>query len=164
MRGPTAPRSGAPNAPPEPEVPMRILRLSIAAILLATCLPAFADENYGEGNVVELSYIKIKPGMFDAYMKYLATTYQDLLEAQKKAGLVVGYAVYAAQARSPKEPDLILSVTYKNWAALDGLEDKLEPITSQAFGSEDAANAASIDREKMRELLGSERIQELVLK
>jgi hypothetical protein len=92
------------------------------------------------------------------------TTHQDLLEAQKKPGLVVAYAVHAAQARSPREADLILSIPYENWAALDGREDELEPITSQAFGSERAANAASIDCEKMREGLGSERIQALVLK
>jgi hypothetical protein len=94
----------------------------------------------------------------------LATTYKGLLEEQKKAGLVVDYAVYGARAGSPSEPDLILSVTYKNWAALDGLEDKIEPITSKAFGSEEKANQASINRESMREVLGSEMIQELILK
>ena len=127
---------------------------------------ATAGENdpYTEGNVVEVSYIKVKPGMFDAYMAYLASTYQDLLEEQKKAGLVVDYAVYGTQARSPAEPDLILTVTYKNWAALDGLEDKLEPVLNKAFGSRQKANDAQVDREKLREVLGSERIQELLLK
>jgi hypothetical protein len=145
----------------------RTLRALLAFVVLALPVsPVLAgeDDPYTEGNVVELSFIKIKPGMFDEYMKYLATTYQDLLEEQKKAGLIVGYAVYGAQAGSPQEPDLILSVTYKNWAALDGLEDKIEPITNKKFGSQQQANTASIDREKMREVLGSERIQELVLK
>jgi hypothetical protein len=140
--------------------------LFAAALLASPASQASAGENdpYSEGNVVELSFIKIKPGMFDAYMAYLASTYQDLLEEQKKAGLVVDYAVYAAQAGSPGEPDLILSVTYKNWAALDGLEDKIEPITNKKFGSQQKANEASVDREKMRELLGGERIQQLILK
>lgn len=144
-----------------------ITRALFAAALLAVA-PSLAlageDDPYTEGNVVELSYVKVKPGMFDAYMAYLSSTYQALLEEQKKAGLVVSYAVYAAEARSPHEPDLILTVTYKNWASLDGLEDKVEPIMNQRFGSQQKANEASIDREKMREVLGVERIQELVLK
>jgi hypothetical protein len=143
---------------------LRVLLAMACLALLAAPALAGEDDPYREGPVTELSYVKVKPGMFDAYMKYLATTYQDLLEAQKKAGLVVSYAVYAAQARSPREPDLILAVTYANWAALDGLEDKLEPFTNQTFGSQSQANAASVDREKMREVLGGERVQELVLK
>ncbi|HEU4427458.1 MAG TPA: hypothetical protein VFT98_01795 [Myxococcota bacterium] len=140
--------------------------LLAVSLLAVPAAPALAGENdpYTEGNVVELSFIKVKPGQFDAYMSYLATTYKGLLEEQKKAGLIVDYAVYGAQAGSPHEPDLILSITYKNWAALDGLEDKIEPITNKAFGSQDKANTASIDREKMREVLGSERIQQLILK
>jgi len=140
-----------------------LLAVSLLALPAAQALAGEGDP-YSEGNVVELSFIKVKPGQFDAYMKYLATTYKGLLEEQKKAGLIVDYAVYGATASNPQEPDLILSVTYKNWAALDGFEDKVEPITNKAFGSQDQANAASVDREKMREVLGSERIQQLVLK
>ncbi len=135
-----------------------ILRALLAALLVAAPASlafADADDPYTEGNVTELSFIKIKPGMFDAYMAYLASTYQDLLEEQKKAGLIVDYAVYGAQAGSPQEPDLILSVTYKNWAALDGLEDKVETIINKAFCSNEKANQASIDREKMREVAAS---------
>jgi hypothetical protein len=144
-----------------------LFRVLVALAWLALpAAPSLADESdpYSEGNVVELSYIKVKPGMFDAYMSYLATTYKQLLEEQKKAGLIVDYAVYSAQAGSPGEPDLILSVTYKNWAALDGLEDKIEPIMNKAFGSRQQANDASVDREKMREVLGGDRIQQLILK
>jgi hypothetical protein len=140
--------------------------LFAALLLVAPASRARADEKdpYREGNVVELSFIKVKPGMFDAYMAYLASTYQDLLEEQKKEGLIVDYAVYGATASGPHEPDLILSVTYKNWAALDGLEDKIEPIMNKKFGSQQQANEASIDREKLREVLGGERIQQLILK
>jgi hypothetical protein len=140
-----------------------LLVVSLLALPAAQALAGEGDP-YAEGNVVELSFIKIKPGQFDAYMSYLATTYKALLEEQKKAGLIVDYAVYGAQAGSPSEPDLILSVTYKNWAALDGLDDKTEPIVNKAFGSQQKANEAQVDREKMREVLGSERIQQLVLK
>lgn len=146
---------------------MRSARMILAAALVAAFASvAIADEArpYTEGNVINVSYIKIKPGMFDAYMKYLATTYKQQLEEQKQAGIVVDYAIYQVDARTPDGADLILTTVYKNWAALDGLSDKLEPIQNKAFGSQDKSNAAAIDRESMRTLLGSEMIQQLVLK
>ena len=43
-------------------------------------------KTYTEGAVTELTFIKIKPGKFDDYMKYLSTTYKTVMEANKKAG------------------------------------------------------------------------------
>jgi hypothetical protein len=137
-----------------------------AFTLLAASSPALGDSTrpYSEGRVIELSFVKVEPGMFDVYMTYLSTTYKDVMEAEKKAGLILDYHVYGAEARTPQDADLILTVTYANWAALDGLEEKAEALSDKTFGSRQQANAAMIDREKMRKILGTERIQELVLK
>ncbi len=141
-------------------------RLFIAMLLLACASSSLAqdDHAYTEGPVTAISYIKIKPGMFDTYMRYLQTTYKQILEEQKKAGLVLDYGVYQAFARSPKDPDLYLTTTYKNWAAFDGLTEKSDAITRKIWGSLEKADTASIDREKMREVTGGEVVQELVLK
>ncbi len=147
------------------------MRRSMIIVLAALALFAGASASlaqetrpYSEGRVVNVSYIKVKPGQFDAYMKYLATTYKQLMEEQKKAGLIVEYAVYGAQARSPQDPDLVLTTTYANWAAFDGLEAKMDAMLAKAFGTREKANQGQIDREKMREVLGEENLQELVLK
>ena len=143
----------------------RLIGLLLAAPLLFAATAAVAQERaYTEGVVMEISAIKIKPGMFDAYMKYLDTTYKGLMEEYKKAGLIVDYGVVAANARTPQDPDLLLTITYKNWAALDGLEDRMEPISNKVFGSRAAGTQASVDRGKMRETLGVQYIQELKLK
>jgi hypothetical protein len=118
---------------------------------------------YKEGQVTQLSYVKIKPGKFDDYMKWLATSYKQLMEANKKAGLIVGYAVYSAQARSPQEADLVLAVTYANMAALDRI-DEADAVAAKIMGSNDAQSKAFADRGAMREVLGGELIRELVLK
>ena len=138
----------------------------LAASLLLAAKSALAQEerSYTEGPVTQVSSIKILPGMFDAYMKYLATTYKGLMEEYKKAGLIVDYAVYATNARKPSEPDLYLTITYKNWATLDGLQDRTEPVSNKVWGSRSGADKASVDRGKMRESLGVEYIQELKLK
>ena len=142
------------------------LRLLVAALLIGCASSAWSqdDHAYTEGQVTQISYIKVKPGMFDAYLRYLQGPYKQLMEEQKKAGLIVGYAIYAATARAPHEADLYLTITYKNYAALDGLTVRSDALVKKVFGSLEKSDAASIDRGKLREELGSELVQELVLK
>lgn len=124
-----------------------------------------ADRPYSEGPVSIVTSVKVQPGMDDAYMAWLQSNWKKSLEAQKAAGIVLGYAVYGTQARSPAEPDLYLVVTYKNMATFDGLDDRVEPIMEKTFSStQQQMAAASIERGKMRTIMGSEMIRELVLK
>jgi hypothetical protein len=123
-----------------------------------------ADRPYTEGTVSVVNSIRTEPGMFDAYMTYLSTTYKQLMEENKKAGNIVDYAIYQATPRSPSDPDLYLVVTYKNMAALDGLRDKMDPIQEKIVGSQDVRNQQTIARGKMRTQLGSETIRQLILK
>lgn len=138
----------------------------LAAALALTSLNALAQEerSYTEGTVLEISSIKIKPGGFDTYMAWLSKTWKVEQEEFKKAGIIVDYGVYATNSRNPSEPDLYLTVVYKNWAARDGLLDKTDPIDKKIFGSIAQANQGFIDREKIREVLGVQYIQELKLK
>jgi hypothetical protein len=85
------------------------------------------------------------------------------MEAARKAGLITGYSVYQAQARSPQDANLILTVNYPNMAALDRT-DEADAIRAKVMGSLDAQDKATMDRESMRELLGSQLIRELILK
>ena len=126
---------------------------------------ALADEGrvYTDGPVVEVSYIRTKPGKFDEYMKFLATTYRTLMEANKKAGLIQDYGIYSATPRSPQDPDLLLTTTYANMAALDRSEEA-EGVSVKTIGSMASQTQAAIDREALREVLGSELIRKLNLK
>jgi hypothetical protein len=123
-----------------------------------------ADRPYAEGVVVNVSSIRTEPGMFDDYMAWLAGPYKQAMEAQKAAGLIVGYTVYVTVPRGPDDPDLYLITTYKNMAALDDLTTKLDPIYEKLQGSMAEQNKAYIDRGKMRTVLGDELIRELKLK
>jgi hypothetical protein len=123
-----------------------------------------ADRAYTEGVVVNVSAIRTEPGMFDEYMKYLAGPYKQIMEEQKKAGVILAWSVYSVAPRGEHDPDVYLVTTFKNMAALDGLQDKSDPISEKIFGSMEKADAASIDRGKMRTSLGSELLREVVLK
>lgn len=123
-----------------------------------------SDLSYTEGPVVTVSYIRTEPGRFDDYMAYLAGNYKHLMDEQKKAGIILDYGIYSAEQRNEHDPDLMLTVTYANMAALDNLDDKTRAILAKVWGSRQASNAASIDRGKMRTEVGGQLLRKLILK
>ncbi|HVN42171.1 MAG TPA: hypothetical protein VMT50_05255 [Steroidobacteraceae bacterium] len=123
-----------------------------------------ADRPYKEGPVTDVTAVRTQPGHFDDYMAFLATTYKKEMEAWKAAGLIIGYQVFQATPRQPSDADLYLLVTYKNMAALDGLAEKMDAIDEKLLGSQAQMNQATIDRGKIRTILGDEYIRELILK
>jgi len=134
------------------------------ALIAVTGVSVAADQPYQDGPVTMVSSIRTLPGMHETYLRYLATTYRTNMEAAKKEGIVLDYRVYETTPRSPDEPNVYLTVTYKNMAALDGLDERMEPIMQRSFGDEAARSAAAIDREKMRRQVGQEMIREVVFK
>ena len=140
------------------------LALLGAMLALGASVASAADRPYTEGAVLNVSSIRTEPGMFDAYMNFLATTYKQNMEAQKAAGIILDYSVHMAVPRGPDDPDIYLVTVYKNMAALDGLAEKTDPIMQKLFGDMSQRSAATIARGKMRTALGSERLRELKLK
>jgi len=123
-----------------------------------------ADQPYQDGPVTVVSSIRTLPGMHDTYLRYLATTYRANMDAAKKEGIILDYRVYETSPRSPDEPNVYLTVTYKNMAALDGLDERMEPIMQRSFGNQAARDTAAVDREKMRRQIGQEMVREVVFK
>jgi hypothetical protein len=145
---------------------MKTITGLLACLVLSGVAPnALADDArvYKEGPVVDISYIRTKPGRYDDYMKFLATTYRTLMEANKKAGLILDYGIYSASPRSPADPDLMLTITYPNMAALDRIEES-DAVAEKTIGSMAAQAQATMDRESLREVLGSQLVRELILK
>jgi hypothetical protein len=140
----------------------------VGATLLAAGMssPATAqDRLYTEANVTNVSYIRIKPGMFDKYVKYLDGDYKKIMESAKKDGVIVDYGVYTTPEQHEGDYNMVLVVIYKNMAALDGLRDKMEPLQKQANSlSPEPAAQASIERGAMRETVGSRLFRQILLK
>ena len=143
----------------------RMLVLFAALLTFATIASAAEPRAYTEGPVSVVTSVKVMDGQYENYLNYLSKSYKPLLEAQKEAEIIVGYAIYDTSARKADEPDLYLVVTYPNMASFDGLEDKTEPLSSKILGMNRAQSAeASVGRGKMREIMGTEMIRELRLK
>jgi hypothetical protein len=132
-------------------------------LIVASGLVQAQGRSYKEGPVTDITYVRTKGGHFEDYMKFLDGPYKALMDAQKKAGLVVDYRVYLAEPRTSQEPDLFLSVTYTNMAALDRIEEAIA-VAEKVAGSLDKQEKEAADRESIREILGSQLVRELVLK
>lgn len=141
-------------------------RCLLALVLLWGVGGVWAEEArpYTEGVVLRVGYVRTKYGMFEEYMRYLSGPYRKLMDQAKKDGLIVDWAVYETTASNPQDPDIILTTVYRNWAAFDGLREKLDPIQKMVFGSLDAASKGAVDRDKMREALGGRIMQQLEFK
>lgn len=145
----------------------RTLSLAPVALLLAglASTAGAQDRPYTEGNVVVVSYIRIKPGMFDKYVKYLDSDYKKIMESGKKAGIIVDYGVYTSQQANESDWNMVLRVVYKNMAALDNLRDRTEPLQRGVTSlSPEQAAQASIERGAMRDAVGVRTLREIILK
>jgi trehalose-6-phosphate synthase len=122
------------------------------------------DRPYSEGTVSVVSSIRTEPGQNENYMKYLATTYKQMMDEQKKLGNIVSWSVYTTMPRTADDPNLYLITTYKNLAAMDGLQDKMEAVQAKVIGNQEARDASMAARNKMRTAIGSEVIREVVFR
>jgi hypothetical protein len=138
---------------------------SLVAVTLAAASTVLANgRDFNDGPVLNVASIRTVDGHFDDYMHWLATTWKQQEEAAKKAGLILSYAVYVVEARGPHDPDIYLVTQFKNWAALDGLGAKLDAVSAQVEGSIEKSNQGEADRARIRTVLGSQTMQEALLK
>lgn len=143
----------------------KTLAAALLGLLFALAGPAQAqDKPYKEGTIWAISFIKVKPGMFDVYMRDLAVARKKLMEEAKKQGLIVSEKMLAGNSMGREDWDLMLMVEYKNWAAFDGLNDKFDTLSLKIVGSEEAQLKTMVKRTELREIMGDKVLQELSFK
>jgi hypothetical protein len=150
------------------KISMKRVKMLLCLLLMSTpMLGAWAqdhDRSHEPGQVLALTYVHTKPGMFNAYINDLKANWARSLDAQIEAGHVVSYGMYSVIAPREGEPNLILRVTYPNWATFDLSPDYWDELMKTTFGSQEQAREAGIKRGDLR-TIGSEMIlQELKFK
>lgn len=86
-----------------------------------------------------------------AVMADMRTHLIPIWEAQKAAGIIVGYSTMTnVTASSATDWQFGIAITYKNYAALDSLGARSGPITLKHYGSAAARMAANEARGKLR--------------
>jgi hypothetical protein len=97
-------------------------------------------------------------------MTFLAGPYKQLMEGEKKAGIITDWAVYASDNRDEEDWNIALATTYKNMAALDNLRDRVDPIDRQVYGSLEKSGQAMVKRSEMRDIVGNRLLRQLIIK
>ena len=145
-------------------------RLAVFALILAAALaamPAVAQDHsrgWENGAVVQVTEVHVKDGMFNAYINDLNNVWRKFLEAQMEAGDVLDYGMYANASAREGEPDLYLTVTFKNWAAFDRGVEYFENLSDELMGGAEAMRNANIDRGALRTLGSTYNLQEIKFK
>ena len=142
-----------------------LLSLALFASLGSTS--ALAQDNtrgWEQGYVVQVTEVHTKDGMFNAYINDLSNVWRKFLDAQKEDGDVIRYGMYSNVNPREGEPDLYLTVTFKNWAAFDRGVEYFEKLGSQILGSTDEMREANIDRGELRTIGSTYVLQELTFK
>jgi hypothetical protein len=125
----------------------------------------FAQENYTEGPVWRVSLIRVKPTHEDEYLTSLRQQSKPFIEEEKRQGLIVDYKLFLKETKNnPQDWDICLAVEYKNHAALDGIDAKLEAIRDKVLGGKQQAHQLGEKREEIREVISDELLQEIYLK
>ncbi len=138
---------------------MKLTSVAFALALLAAAqTPALAQEDpYEQGPVMVVTSVRTLPGQFENYMRYIFGDYARLLDAEKEAGIILDWGVMTTQTRTPDEANVILTTTYPNMAAFDGLDDRTDPIVQRVRNQTPAqAEAAGAQRGAMRTNVGQQ--------
>lgn len=141
----------------------------LSVVLFATLgsATAFAQDHsrgWEQGHIVQVTEVHTKDGMFNAYINDLSNVWRKFLEAQKEEGDVIGYGMYSNVNPREGEPDLFLTVTFKNWAAFDRGVEYFEKLGTQILGSTDEMREANIDRGELRTIGSTYVLQEIAFK
>lgn len=120
------------------------------------------DNEYQLGSVWVITMIKVKHGMCDEYLKELVPIRHRLMDEAMKRGLVRSHKILHGFSYGNDDWDILIMVEYPDWAALDGLNKKLQDINVCCLGSEENALHLMEKRSVSRTFLGDKVMQEII--
>ena len=134
------------------------------ALSLGSAVVYGQEKPYTQGSVWSITMIRVKPGMFDVYMRDILPLRKKLDEEAKKQGLILSDHVLSGTAAGKDDFDVITLTEYKNWAAFDGITAKYDAIAGKIVGSEEKQVQLMTKRTEVREIKGEKPMQELIIK
>ena len=142
-----------------------VTTLVLSSVLTLSSVAVYGQEKpYTEGSVWSVTLVRVKPGMFDVYMRDVLPLRKKINEQAKKQGLLVSSHVFSGPATGKDDFDVMFMDEYKNWAAYDGIAAKYDAIALQVIGAEEKQVQMSTKRLDIREIVGNKNMQELIIK
>lgn len=128
-----------------------------AALLTATAASAqVGSPNTTPGPVTRVLLLRIKPGHADAYWQDVRQHLKPIYEEYKRRGIITDYSVSTkATSENENDWDVVVTLSYANWAALDNLGSRTDPVTIAHYGSAAQRTAAGMARIEHSTLVSS---------
>lgn len=138
--------------------------LAVAVVFLAGYgAHAQVSRSYRNGSVWNLSFLRMKPGMENAYLKYIATDWKRNQEVAKKEGLILSYKVLVTEAHNPNDWNIVLMTEVKDLATLEANEAKGDALLQRVVGDDEKQMQGYRERLDRREIIGDRLAREIVL-
>ena len=142
----------------------RLAAFLLGALSLGSMIVYGQEKPYTEGSVWTITMVRVKPGMFDAYMREVLPLRKKIDEEAKKQGLILSDHILSGNASGRDDFDVMFLTEYKNWAAFDGISAKYDAIVGTIIGSEEKQMQLMTKRTEVREIIGEKQMQELMIK
>lgn len=115
--------------------------------------------------LTELVVVDVQPNYVDDYLMQIKLTWARAMEVQKEMGHVLDYGIWVANVSDT--PNIFLTTTFKDAAAMQGSEERYDAIMSQLkeMGmDEDEQDAMSKGYENMREVVDYKLLRRITYK
>ncbi len=148
---------------------MKLSMLCTGPLMLAAAalLPTSAQaqrSSWDPGNYWEVSDIAVEDGQFETYMDWLNANWKPQHEWMKSKGYILDYYVLSNGNRRDGEPDLYLVTIFKQMPSAADEKKMHEDYISMMKTDEHKLDMESGMRVKMRRLMGSSLLRELMFK
>ena len=144
----------------------KIVLSTFVAVLFLLAISVYGQVHkyYTPGTVWGVTMIRIHSGMDQAYLEYLDTQLKKESDISIKNGFMKSYKILRSQDDDSGWNMLILR-EYESFASLEKNEAKADEVLRQATGIDDLKGMQGYtDRSKIRDVMGTKFMRELVLK
>ena len=144
----------------------KLVAATLLVVLATLAASAYGQihKYYSPGTVWGVTMIRIHPGMDQAYLEYLDTQLKKESDISIKNGFMKSYKILRSQDDDTGWNMLILR-EYDSYASLEKNEEKADEALRQATGIDDQKGMQGYtDRAKIREVVGTKFMRELILK
>jgi len=139
--------------------------VAAACIFVIGIGTGLAQDQYTEGGVARVTLVQILPGRFSAFMEDLKTNIKPIWDAEKKAGLIEDYNIFLNTTKAnPDDWDIGFGLSYKNFAALDGLAQKVLDLRMKQYGDKSKEQQVIDKRVQNARVVASVLTREITLK
>ena len=136
----------------------------LVLLLLAVSVYGQVHKYFTPGTVWGVTTIRIHSGMDQAYLEYLDTELKKESDISIKNGFMKSYKILRSQDDDSGWNMLILR-EYDSFASLEKNAEKADEVLRQATGIDDQKGMQGyVDRSKIRDVMGTKFMREVILK